>query len=363
MSIDGNESGGKSSVNLPQYEIWYSLREKVWDTRSGKFRWTGKSQIWDWDKCTVGLARSWDDTLKLIVRSSNLKHSEYRGKDVNLRYMMGFDVTDIKEPLKDTYTARKYSNNPEERIGPKERCVLQLNDEHWIWQWADVGNGSEISAIHEIYQKIKNELDNQQLNGDNIFDANIDDLPDEITPVIYQPAVDSLRNFVREVHIHKNNITNELQEAEITILFENEELRRHSFGGIINRIYEIFRFLRHGRTMDIETFKLYILKNSVDKEFTFEYIYSNNYGLEEDSIHGDPPKAPRRNVKYYLGNHYHPVVFINTSNHAMAEFDSNHEMWKWEYIPWLKDSPVKCGDMSRKEIDKSFRPLLKFRLH
>lgn len=363
MSSDGIEGGGQSSVNLPQYEIWYSVREKIWDTKPGKFRWTDKSQVWDWDKCTVGLARSRDDTLKLIIRSSNLKHSEYRGKDVNLRYMMGFDVTDIKEPVKDTYTAREYLTDPKERIGPKERWVLELNDEHWIWQWADAGTDSEISVIHEIYQKIRNELDSQQLNGDNIFDASIADLSDEIVPVIYQPAVDSLLNFVREVHIHKNNITDGEQEAEITLIFENEVLRKNSFGGIVNRVYEIFRRLRYGRTMDIETFKLHIPKNKADTEFIFENIYSNSFGLAEDSIHGDPPKAPRRNVKYYLGNRSHPVVFINTSNHAMAEFDCNHEMWKWEYIPWIKDSPVKLGDMSRIDIDKGFKPLLKFRLH
>ncbi len=367
MGVDRVEGTGQRSENLPQYEIWYSVREKVWDTRSGKFRWTGESQVWDWDKCTVGLARTGNNTLKLIVRSSVQKHSGYMGKDVNLRYMMGFDVTYIKEPVKDAYLARKYSNDPEERMGPKERWVLELNDEHWIWQWADVGDNSEISVIHEIYQRIISELDDQQLNADNIFDANIDDLPDDIVPVIYQPAVDSLRNFIREIHIHKNNETDEGEEEgveeEITLLFENEELRRHSFRGIVNRTYELFRRLHHGRTVDIETFKLHIPKDTADTELSFENIYSNTHGLVEDSIHGDPPKAPRRNVKYYLGNRSHPVVFINTSNHAMAEFDCNHEMWKWEYIPWLKDSPVRLGHKSRKEIERSFKSLLKFRLH
>lgn len=361
MSMDGSEGGGQSSVNLSQYEIWYSVREKIWDTRSGKFRWTGKYQVWDWDKCAVGLARSRNDALKLIVRSSNLRHSGYMGKEVNLRYMMGFDVTDIGEPVKDTYTARDYSNDPQDRIGPKDRWVLEFNNRNWIWQWADAENNPEISVIHDIYRKIRNELDDQQLNGDNIFDATIDDLPDEIIPVIYQPAVDSLRNFVREVYIHKNEITEEEQEAEVTLLFENEELRKNSFGGIVNRIYEIFRRLRYGRTMDIETFKLHIPKNNANLEFTFENIYSSDRGLAEDSIHGDPPQAPRRSVKYYLGNQSHPVVFINTSNHAMAEFDCNHEMWKWEYIPWLADSPVKLGFKSREEIEKSFKPLLKLR--
>ncbi len=363
MGMDENKSGGRSSENFPQYEIWYSVREKIWDTRSGKFRWTGKSQVWDWDKCTVGLARSWNDKLKLIVRSSNLKHSGYMDKEVNLRYMMGFDVTDIKEPVKDTYIAKDYSSDPQDRIGPKERWVIELNDEHWIWQWADSENNAEVAAIHEIYQKIRNELEDQRLNGDNIFDANIDDLPDEIFPVIYQPAVDSLRNFVREVYIHKNEITDEGQEVEVTLLFENEELRKNSFGGFVNRIYEIFRHLRYGRTMDVETFKLHIPKDNANMGFTFENIYSNDHGLAEDSIHGDPPQAPRRNVKYYLGNQSHPVVFINTSNHAMAEFDCNHEMWKWEYIPWLSDSPVKLGSKSRKTIEMSFKPLLKFRRH
>lgn len=236
MVIDRIEDGFQNSENLPQYEIWYSVREKVWDTRSGKFRWTGESHVWDWDKCTVGLARSGNNTLKLVVRSSVQKHSGYMGKEVNLRYMMGFDVTGIKAPIKDAYIAREYSKNPEERIGPKERWVLELNDEHWIWQWVDGGNNSE-AVVHDIYQRINSELDDQQLNADNIFDASMDDLPDNIVPVIYQPAVDSLRNFVREIHIHKNRVTDEGQEEEITLLFENEELRRHSFRGIVNRVY------------------------------------------------------------------------------------------------------------------------------
>ena len=31
------------------------------------------------------------------------------------------------------------------------------------------------------------------------------------------------------------------------------------------------------------------------------------------------------------------MVFVNTSNHAMAEHDANHELWKWEYVPGLMD--------------------------
>ena len=67
--------------------------------------------------------------------------------------------------------------------------------------------------------------------------------------------------------------------------------------------------------------------------------------MNADSIHGDetPPPAPKHPIKYYFVNHQHPVVFINTSNHAMAEYDTNDRIWKWEYIPWLNDAPVKLA--------------------
>ena len=45
------------------------------------------------------------------------------------------------------------------------------------------------------------------------------------------------------------------------------------------------------------------------------------------------------------------MVFINTSNHAMAEFDANHNIWKWEYIPWLVNAPVKFGEKNRNNIE------------
>jgi len=43
---------------------------------------------------------------------------------------------------------------------------------------------------------------------------------------------------------------------------------------------------------------------------------------------------------------------INTSNHAMAEDDANHRLWKWEYIPWLENSAVILGENTREEVEK-----------
>jgi hypothetical protein len=50
-------------------------------------------------------------------------------------------------------------------------------------------------------------------------------------PVIYQPAIDSWKNFVREIHCHRVDSN----EFEVTILFNNEHLREHA---ILNPIYE-----------------------------------------------------------------------------------------------------------------------------
>jgi hypothetical protein len=42
-----------------------------------------------------------------------------------------------------------------------------------------------------------------------------------------------------------------------------------------------------------------------------------------------PGYLPGVSVKYYFMDWNHPVVFFNTSNHAMAEHDTNDRVWKW----------------------------------
>lgn len=185
---------------------------------------------------------------------------------------------------------------------------------------------------------------------------------DKIIPAIYQPAVDSLDNFVREVHCaQKPEKTDGSYEVEVSIIFNNEQLRKHACGGNLNKIYEGFRRLYHGRTLDVKTFNIIVRKDITDNKFIFEDIYSDEHQLEDDSIHGDPRPAPERIIKYCFIDHNHPVIFINTSNHAMAEHDANHRLWKWEYIPWMKDAPVKFGNKTREEIDREFKPIFKFR--
>ncbi|AFU57726.1 hypothetical protein Ngar_c07840 [Candidatus Nitrososphaera gargensis Ga9.2] len=74
--------------------------------------------------------------------------------------------------------------------------------------------------------------------------------------------------------------------------------------------------------------------------FVFEGIYSGNHNLEYDTTHLDKPPAPHREIEYYFADQYHPIVFINTSNHAMGPHDNNHDLWKWEYVSWIKEAPI-----------------------
>jgi len=124
-------------------------------------------------------------------------------------------------------------------------------------------------------------------------------------------------------------------------------------------VYETYRRFRYGRVRDVESFKILIKKNVENNRFIFKNIYSDDHTLEDDNIHGDKENAPERIIKYYFINHNHPVVFINTSNHAMAEHDANHHLWKWEYIPWMEHASIKYGNLTRKEIDELFKPIFK----
>jgi hypothetical protein len=335
--------------------VWFTVKEKKWKVGFfGKFFWTGKEELWDSDNCAVNFARTIDGKCLIVVRSSQTKYSRYMGKKVVLRYMLGFEISGAPlEPKSETYIAR--NNIPKRREGPKQRWVMQLDEKHWIWEWAQEGKDITNSTIYQLYREIVAELEHPSILGDNIIKAPVDVPSNELIPVVYQPSVDALKNFVREVHCAKEQTNQDGSfTMEVSILFNNERLRQHGFW---NSIYEFFRRLRYGRVMDLESFKILVAKNPADDRFVFEGIYSGNEELNADSIHGDkaPPPAPKHPVKYYFMDRNHPVLFINTSNHAMAEHDTNDRIWKWEYFPWLTDAPIKFGSMSRKELEQSLK--------
>lgn len=272
--------------------------------------------------------------------------------------MIGFDLKKIYEPWKDVYRLRENEGERKVIEGPKERFVFQFNDNCWVWEWAKEGETLESSNVYKLYKSISEEISYPSRKSDNIFD--VEDVKNKTPekekeyalktiPVIYQPAVDSMKNFVRIVNCAPYKTVEGHHEIEISLIFNNEQLRKHSF---LNNVYQAFRYHRYGRILDIETFRIRSGDNINGNKFVFHNIYSEKYGLEYDSIHGDSgDPVPERDIKYYFNTEKHPVVFINTSNHAMAEHDSNPKLWKWEYIPWLDDSPVVFEEKNRNYIE------------
>jgi len=270
--------------------------------------------------------------------------------------MFGFDVetSKIQSPEEERYN-EPIDNKPKDCGQERIRWVVKLDEDYSIWQWKQEGMTIESSKVYEIYKNIIKSLDEPIVStAKDMFNVDAYDdneIGKKIVPVVYQPAIDSWKNFVREVHCHALDNS---QKIEVSILFNNEELREHK---IANRLYEWFRSWFYGRIIDVETFFIVLRGDNKPELFDFPFIYSGENSIEQDSIHVNRHGIT---IKYFFGNLRHPIIFINTSNHAMSEHDTNHRLWKWEYIAWQKDSPIEFGEKSREDIDNSFKPKLKF---
>ncbi len=197
--------------------------------------------------------------------------------------MLGFDIecsSEIQLPREEKYR-EPINNNPKKYGDERIRWVIKLGNDRAIWQWKQEGKTIEGSKIYEIYKGIIKSFDepfvpNTKQEGDlfNVVTYDDNDIGRKIVPVVYQPAIDSWKNFVREVHCH---VLEGEQKIEVTILFNNEELREHK---IVNRLYEWFRSWFYSRIIDVETFFI-VLKEDDDNDdgnnyraklFDFPYI-------------------------------------------------------------------------------------------
>jgi hypothetical protein len=361
--------------------FWFSHKINRYDIveRGGSRRvvWTDQVVVVDWDNCSLNVVGKLEDgKTRIVLRSKTSRNSEYMGdKPVELNYMLGIDVSNISEVYEEPYQVSNVRRNlPERARTASRRRVFRLDQDYWIWEWIesdknaneDNDQNKEERSSNSIEEIRKYVLDEMSSNSRGIqrdlFNVRVEDTQlnaeilakSKIIPVVYQPSIDSLRNFVREVHCSEI----EPNILEVSLLFENEQLRRHR---LVNQIYEAFRLFFYGRKIDVESFKIKVNNKDIKKNeklFEFTNIYSSDYGIKEDTIHenSDPPEV---RVKYYFSNYYYPILFINTSNHAMAEHDNNHNLWKWEYIPFLNKAPIKFGTKSRRRIDSKFSPFFR----
>jgi hypothetical protein len=145
-------------------------------------------------------------------------------------------------------------------------------------------------------------------------------------------------------------------DQEITLVFENEQLRKHGF---LNTLYYYIRQLIYGRTTDIETFYLHGTKRDIAEYASFPGIYSGTYTFPHDTVHLDNTAPyPLHIIKSWLQipddeqRQQHPIIYVNTSNHALATHDNNFELAKQIFIPY---SNVKTGCKTRAQLEKKHR--------
>jgi hypothetical protein len=361
--------------------FWFSQKMNKYDVveRGGsrKVEWRDELVIVDWDNCSLDVVGKLEDgKTKIVLRSKTSRNSDYMGdKPVELYYMLGIDVSNISNVYEEPYkisNVRKHLPGRARSAGT--RRVFRLDQDYWIWEWIESDkNANEnndlnreegfSNSIKDLRKYIIDEMSsNSRRIPSDLFNVQVEDTQlnaeiitkSKIIPVIYQPSIDSLQNFLREVHCSEI----EPNVLEVSLLFENEQLRRH---GLVNQIYEAFRLFFYGRKIDVESLRIKMHNEDMKKNkklFEFTNIYSSDYGIEEDTIHdnSDPPEVK---VKHYFSNYNYPILFINTSNHAMAEHDNNQELWKWEYIPFLNNAPIKFGTESRRRIDSTFSPFFR----
>ncbi|MCV0430647.1 hypothetical protein [Nitrosopumilus sp.] len=305
-----------------------------------------KEKQFSYRHCTVQTVRTLDNKTRVILRRTNSKYSSYMEFTYTVNLMMGFVVDKTYEPTTEKITVKEKTYD----AWVINFDVVEFKDSEFLRPitgvkiWMRKGTGDiKSSEIYKLY------LDIQKPRPiTKFFESDVPKNSD-VLPVIYQPRIDAWKNFLREVHVHPLSD----KDFEVTLVFNDEILRAH---GPLDAIYRGLRVLIHKRIQDVETFCMHF----DEPHFKFPGIYSDGKTIFEDDIHGHktedhPDGVPHVPIKYYFQSENHPVVFVNTSNHAMAQGDNNHDFWKWEYIPWTQNIPIIKKGLSREQVDDSFR--------
>jgi len=338
----------------------FSQEELKWDSivKDGRrvFEANGY-KLKDWENCSITAFPTDGGKVRVNVRRKNIQYSMYMKKNIEIKFLYSFEISSIQEPVVEKYDQNSCCTN---EAGQEFRWAIHLEkegNEHQerkgcsIWEWASKADITQ-SEIFRLFKDIEKKL---KLSSSIINVDDVDKETDEmlIMPVIVQPSTDGWKNFIRQVHCVELND----YEYEVTLVFNDEHLRKH---GILEGFYRFLRPYLYGRLTDLESFKVMIEEN-IASYCVFPGIYSGKSNIMEDSTHGDREwflrKAPRRKVKYYYSNRMHPVVFINSANHALGEEDNNRTLWKWEFVPWKPDSPIVHGNKSRKDIEELVKNL------
>ena len=309
--------------------------------------------------CIVSSFPTDDGKVRVNVRPKKIQYSMYMRKSIEIKFLYSFNISSIQEPIIEKCDQNSFSRN---EAGQEFRWVIHLRKEgnvHGdrkdcsIWQWALDGDIRQ-SEIFRLFKDIKEKFNSPDPHVRNVEDIHIEFKEKTLVPVIVQPSTDGWKNFVRQVHCAKLDDS----QYEVTLVFNDEHLRKHK---ALEFFYRFLRPYLYGRLTDLETFKVILERDTTTSHYVFPGIYSGKSEITEDSIHGDREwflrKAPRRRTKFYYSDIMHPIVFVNTANHALGEEDNNGALWKWEFVPWEHDSPIVHGNKSRKDIEELVKNL------
>ena len=305
----------------------FSYRQEIYDEKKESRRyylaWRNEEKVWNYKDCKITVIGMSNDRARVIVRRKKSGYSTFMESDFEVNLMMGFIALNVRKEEVNHKNVLVF-----EIEQSNDRAHRDLKD---VRIWSDYEHETE-DLYNKILQKRNNESTSKIIESDYLERNN------SMVPVIYQPKIDAWENFLREIHVHEEDD----KSFQITLVFQDEILRRH---GILDGIYRYIRLLRYKRTVDIETF---YFKNN---QFFFDDIYSGKSNLFEDTIH-EKTEVP---AKYFFQDKNHPVIFVNTSNHALAPHDNNHDLWKWEYVPWSNKIPIKLGTKTRQEAEDTYQ--------
>jgi hypothetical protein len=321
---------------------------------------------WHWSNCNISFEKVSDDTIRFMVRREKEISLSYKTKmrwdakqkstfpgkknhnNYMLHYVIHFDVQISSLPkMINEEKIEEQLHDKKEYGDIKDSWVLYLDTHHKIWTWKDNEKDTKnimIKILESINKKVNNEhiSPNAVDRGDSKINMDIQPV---VYPVVNHPTRDlGGRNYIQEIHLHRSKMDNKIL---VTIVYNDERLREHAW---LDYIYRIIRKLRHGRTFDVESFSIVLDKNGYPRKFEFPDIYSGDNKLEKDNIHCNKCDL---DIRYYFNQEMtRPILFINTSNHAMAEMDNNCNKWKIEYRLWDEQCPIYMGTNTRCEIEK-----------
>ena len=151
--------------NTENINFWFSQKIKKYKIIEKSLKFSHQEAIVDWDHCLVSIVGKKSGKTRIVLRSSSEHISRYIGrtktKEIELRYMIGIDISSISEPLIEDYEVNKdqvRKHLPNETRKQIKRVVFKLDDKYWLWEEHLSDIPLEDTNIYKLYLYINHFL-------------------------------------------------------------------------------------------------------------------------------------------------------------------------------------------------------------